>query len=129
MNRKMFRIFCSIFIIMVIPVLIGCSDDNTETNLKSPDVFYYGTIVHIAELENGYLVYAYCPLHTGTDKLVNLWVTEQSVVDPTLMTMLEDGEPGGKFYAGIYNLGTDVVDNLFLKQVVCMDAVDELPAS
>ena len=122
------RRFTALLLLSSLLFLVSCvSKPQEELGLESPSTFYKGKIVHIAELEEGYLVYAYCPLRNPSGELVNLWITDESYVDPLLMEQIQAGEVGGLFEVGVYPLGMDIVTNVYLHQVVNMATIDALP--
>lgn len=130
-SNIIFGFYGLIITFAVMTSFVGCKTgqmDIANPGLKPPEVFYSGTIITIEKRDNGYLLYTNCPVDTPWDEneLVPMWVTDQTYVDPELMQMIEKGEAGGVFYAGIYNLSGILPDRV-VKQVVFMNVVDESP--
>ena len=133
MRKSKILIIVTIALLCLTTVGLMASSQHYEwndetTGIPTNFVICYGTVVHIAELEDGYLVYAHLsPGQRATNELEFLWISEDSFVETELMEMIESETPGALFKASVSENHTGIVDNLMVDIVIAMENVSELP--
>lgn len=122
-------IIAALALFVAVAILVFLPDPDSS----APQIQRYrGTIVYVAEfkddiqIDDGYLVYMYCPDHFMGEDPKEFWITDESIVSPEVEKALKNRSAGLEVRVNCYSIEVDLVEGHRVFPVLTMESVQEL---